>query len=672
MIRGVDTPGTRVDLLRQAVGIGAFELAHAAVLHQHLGQQKVVFGQLGQHFLGGRRLPLAGLLQHGQAEFFIENRAELLGRTQVELFAGDLECLALQLDHLVTQLDALHAQQVFVHQRALALDTRQHRHQRDLDVCQHTGQARNGRQLRVQGLMQAQRHVGVFGRIRARLLKGDLVERQLLGAFTGDVLEGHGVVVQVLFGQAVHVVPGGGGVEHVGLKHRIERNAAHGDALRRVAADGAVGQDVHVELGVLAHLELGRVFQQRLQGQQHGVAVQLVRHADVGMGQRDVGRFVGLNRERNPHQLRLLGVDAGGFGVEGEQFGVVELFQPHVESRLVEDGFVHRLGRLGHNHCFGSGNGGRRFSLEFHALGIALDLVIPALELQQGVQLKQLLAVRLAQVQVVQAHVQRHVHLDGGQLVGQERHFLVLFELGRQGLGSANRQGRDDIQLRIKLFQAAIDAHQQAGSRLGTNTRNARDVVGRITHQRQIVDDLLGCDAELFLHALDVHRATGHGVDQGNVPVHQLRHVLVTGRNHHRTVGRCAAAGQGADHVVGLYTLDAQQRETQGDHALVQRLDLQAHLVGHAGTVGFVFGVHFIAKCPTLGVENDGKRAVRVLLAQAFEHVQHALDRAGGQAFGGGQRWQRVKGAVQIRRTVHQDEGCLAHEQDQPFRRVRR
>ncbi|MCY1434073.1 hypothetical protein D9M71_501180 [compost metagenome] len=154
--------------------------------------------------------------------------------------------------------------------------------------------------------------------------------------------------------------------------------------------------------------------------------------------------------------------------------------------------------------------------------------------------------------------------------------------------------------------------------------------------------------------------------------VDQLRHVLVTGGDDHRTIRRRAAAGQGADHVIGLDAFDAQQREAQGDHALVQRLDLHAHVVGHARTVGLVFGEHLIAKSPTLGVEHHGERTVRILLAQALEHVQHALDRTGRQAFGRGQRWQRVKGAVQVRRTVHQDEGGLAHEQDQPFRRVRR
>ena len=199
--------------------------------------------------------------------------------------------------------------------------------------------------MRVQVLMQAQGHVGIFGRIGAGLLKGDLIERELLGPFAGDVLETDRVVVQVLLRQTVHIVTRRGGVEHVGFEHGVEGDAAHGNALGRVAANGAVGQDVHIELGVLAHLEFGRVFQQRFQGQQHGVAVQLIRRADIGMGQRDVGGFMGLHSKRDPNQLRLLGVDAGGFGVESKQRRIVEFFQPHVEGSLVQNSGVNRLYR---------------------------------------------------------------------------------------------------------------------------------------------------------------------------------------------------------------------------------------------------------------------------------------------------------------------------------------
>ena len=679
-VRGVDPPGARVDLLRQAVGVGTFKLAQRAVLHQYPRQRIPLLGQFIQHLLGGGRLTLGGLLQHWQTELVVENRAQLARRAEVEFLARQLDGLAFQFGHLVAQLLALDLQQLGIHQRALALDPRQHWHQWHLDLGQHRGQARNRLQLREQRLVQAQGHVGVFGGIRASLVQSDLVEGQLLGALAGDVLELDRGVLQVLLGQAVHVMTGGRGVEHVGLEHGVEGHAAHGDAAVLVAVEGAVGEDVHVELGVLADLELVRVFQQRLERPQHRIAVQLLRRVGVVMGQRDVRSFISLHREGNANQLRLMGIDPGGFGIEGEQRGVLELLQPDVETCLVEDGLVDRVHRhyhFGCHHRLGRGHGDGQVQFGHRrrlggTTGLALQFVDPALELQQGVQLQQLFAVRFAQVQVIQADVQFHVALDSGQLVGEKRHLLVLQQLRRQGLGAADRQGRNLVEVLVELFQATVDPYQQPHGGLFAHPFHARDVVGGIAHQRQQVDDLPGGDTEFPFYALDVEHGSGHGVDQRNVLVDQLRHVLVAGGHHHRTGRRRTAAGQGTDHVVSLDPLHAQQREAQGAHGGVQRLDLHAHVVGHARAIGLVVGEQLVAERAALGVEHHGERTLRVLLAQAAEHVQHPLHRAGRQALGRGQRRQRVEGAVEVRRTVYQDERGLAHERNQPFRRARR
>jgi len=75
----VNPPGTRVDLLWQAVGVGALELAHRAVLHQHLGQREILLREFGKHGLGSRCLTGGGLAENRHAEFLVENHAQLLG-----------------------------------------------------------------------------------------------------------------------------------------------------------------------------------------------------------------------------------------------------------------------------------------------------------------------------------------------------------------------------------------------------------------------------------------------------------------------------------------------------------------------------------------------------------------------------------------------------------------
>ncbi|MNT37499.1 hypothetical protein D3C72_1736380 [compost metagenome] len=138
--------------------------------------------------------------------------------------------------------------------------------------------------------------------------------------------------------------------------------------------------------------------------------------------------------------------------------------------------------------------------------------------------------------------------------------------------------------------------------------------------------------------------------------VDQLGHVLVAGGNHHRALGRGARARQGADHVVGLHPLDAQQRQAEGLDAGVQRLDLHAQVVRHRWAVRLVVLEQLVAEGRPLGVEHHREGAVRVLAAQRQQHVQHALHRTGGQAVRGVQRRQGVEGAVQVGGTVHQDE----------------
>jgi hypothetical protein len=266
------------------------------------------------------------------------------------------------------------------------------------------------------------------------------------------------------------------------------------------------------------------------------------------------------------------------------------------------------------------------------------QLVEPVLEFQLAVQLDQRRLIRLARVQVVDGDVQRHIGLDGGQLVGQVGHIAVFLELGRQALGTANRQLGHLVEVGVEHVEAATDADQQAQGSLLADPGHAGDVVDLVAHQRQVVDDQLGTDTEFLFHAIGIVDASGHGVDQRNVRADQLGHVLVAGGDHHVAFLAGGLTGQGADHVVGLHPFHAQQRQAEGTHAGVQRLDLHTQLVRHGWAIGLVLGEQLVAEGAALGVEHHGEGAVRVLLAQALEHVQHALDRPGGQALGGGQR----------------------------------
>ncbi len=141
-------------------------------------------------------------------------------------------------------------------------------------------------------MVQAQGDVRVLGGVRPGVLHLDLVERQLFGALAGNILEVNGLAAQVLQGEAVHVVPGGGGVQHIGLQHGVEAYAAQGYVV--------IGQHTAVVLEVLADFRPVGVFQQGLQPGQHLGAIQLRGCAQVVVGQRHIGRPPGSTAKDTP------------------------------------------------------------------------------------------------------------------------------------------------------------------------------------------------------------------------------------------------------------------------------------------------------------------------------------------------------------------------------------
>ena len=128
---------------------------------------------------------------------------------------------------------------------------RQHRQQRHFNLVEHRQQLCALLQLRPHRQVQLQRDIGVFGSVRRRLLKRDLIERQLVLALAGDLFEGDGFVAQITIGQAVHIMTAADAVQHIGLQHGVVGDAAHLDAVTR--------QQAHIELQILPDLQRFRL-----------------------------------------------------------------------------------------------------------------------------------------------------------------------------------------------------------------------------------------------------------------------------------------------------------------------------------------------------------------------------------------------------------------------------
>ena len=87
---GVHAAGLGVDRVGQGVDVGALEFGELAVFQQ-VGDDRVLGREAGEHLLVGGELSGLGLLGlFDEFEFVEKNFAELLGRVEVELVAGDL------------------------------------------------------------------------------------------------------------------------------------------------------------------------------------------------------------------------------------------------------------------------------------------------------------------------------------------------------------------------------------------------------------------------------------------------------------------------------------------------------------------------------------------------------------------------------------------------------
>ncbi len=408
-----------------------------------------------------------------------------------------------------------------------------------------------------------------------------------------------------------------------------------------------VGQHVRVVLEVVSDLGKRRVLEQWLQPPQHLLAGQLVGCTGIVVGQWHVGSRARFHAEGNADDLRHHVVEAGGLGVEGHEFRRAQALQPGIESGFVGHAFV--VAR----RCGPRGRGDRRGPVALR------KLPEQGAELETAEQFAQGCHVRLARREPVQRSVEFQVAADRRQATGQLEVAEVLAQAFADLAGNLGSVLHDPVQRAVLV--------EPLGGRLGADLGHARDVVRAVPDQGQVVDDLLGPDVELGLHAVAVEPRAGHGVDQADPLVDQLRHVLVAGGNHRRDARLGGLAGERADDVVGLDALDAQQRQPHGGHGIEQRLDLRAQVVGHRRAVRLVLLEQLVTERPSRRVEDHGDEGGRLILEELVEHVQHAEHGAGGLAARCRQRRERMEGAIQVRRAVDEVElAVLCHASQSP------
>ena len=309
-------------------------------------------------------------------------------------------------------------QQSRIDQHSVALHPEQHIAHRNLDVRVHVQQLRIALDRRIERAMQPQRDVRVLGGVVAGALDGDLLERNPVHAFAGDLVVRQRLDVEVAHRQVVHVVRPVR-LDDVRLEQRVVRGAGEHDAV--------IGKRVLIVLDVLADLLVLVAREPRRERRENAIAIELIGRAGVAMSDGDVASMPRLDAQRDADDFGVHRIEARRLGIERRELRRLNCCQPSRKRLLVVDDFVarfkwrrrariRRFVRIPTPPVIVA----RRFFGDL-ACGIGRNIVAarqiaqPHLEFETLIQLAQRRNVRGADNEIGRLHRQIAIGLDGQQ-----------------------------------------------------------------------------------------------------------------------------------------------------------------------------------------------------------------------------------------------------------------
>ena len=217
---------------------------------------------------------------------------------------------------------------------------------------------------------------------------------------------------------------------------------------------------------------------------------------------------------------------------------------------------------------------------------------------------------------------------------------------------------------------------QELRRRLRADAGHAGDVVGRIAHQPQEVDELLGAHAVALPHLIGaVHRDVGDALlrgDDARQLARQLVGILVAGHEQGLEAQRLVAGGDGAQDVVALPTRHLHHGDGHGLKQLLHHGKLHAQLLVHGRALGLVLLEGLDAMHRLAGIEGTDHSIGRGDLDELAQHGQKAEHRVGGCAvLGSHGRLHRMVGAMHQRVAID-DSDLLRHVSSFGKGRIRR
>ncbi len=231
---------------------------------------------------------------------------------------------------------------------------------------------------------------------------------------------------------------------------------------------------------------------------------------------------------------------------------------------------------------------------------------------------------------------------------------LLVFD---QGQGRFGLQTRMPLVRRLYEFLERPELREQLRGALCADAGNAGDIVGTISHDRQVVDDLIGPHAEFLENGVGVKELLPGFVPHLNIAVNELQRVLISGDENDAHSFANSAARERGEQIVGLEPGSGDRRKTErlgqflGDLQLRDqiRVDLDARRL---------IVLEFLVPEGFLGsVEADRDVIGSLGLAQRLKHPREAEKRPDRFPVFRCQRRKRVIRPMQIGVGVYEIKG---------------
>ena len=502
----------------------------------------------------------------------------------------------------------------------------------------------------MQGLPEAEGHIGVLGGVFGGAIERDVGEGQAGFAGAGHGVVGDGGVVQMQGGEFVHAVPVGAGVLGEGNDHRVvERGGVWG---------AGAAEDQQVELRVLEQFQHAGVGQQRGERGDRLVGRDLFQRCLVGadMAQGHVAGAAGGGGQRDADEVGAQGVEAIGFGIDGDDPGLRGGGDPGLQRGEGGDAVIGAEG-----WAFSGGHGGWGIEAEAALGGTARgggrgrcgdDLVetepgdgaAEALGVQEVHQFRR---IAVTHHQSVERERERGVIAQGDQLAGHAGGF-GMFDQQVAALGWLHRWGGGQDGFKVAEFG------DQLGGGFGADAGHAGNVVDAVADQGLGVDQLFWPDAEFFDHLGNADGLVLHRVLHGHAGADQLHQIFVGRDDDGRAAGIGGGLGVGGDQVVGFPVRQVDPGDAEGFRGGTDQRKLRDEFWRGFGAVGFVGIIQAVAEGIAPGVENHREMGADMVLQQARQHVGEAEDRVNRGAVRARHRRQGVKGTEDEARPVDQ------------------